>query len=83
MRGHDEFWQSVSCLMMAPQSKIGLGNVFKFTFTPIFLEQESNIEDTINMEQPKFKSEYKIPKKKSYNCKIKEKYKGQILYDFN
>lgn len=35
MRGHDEFWNSLTCIQMTPQTKIGLGKAFKFTFTPI------------------------------------------------
>ena len=83
MRGHDEFWNSVSCLMMTPQCKIGLGKAFKFTFTPILLEGERDISDKINMEQPKFKDQYTIPKKESYNSKIKNKYQGKVQFDFN
>jgi len=39
IRPADPYWQNVSCIQMTPNSKIGLGKYFRFTFSPIIIDK--------------------------------------------
>ena len=34
------YWQTINCILLAPQNKIGLGKHIKFTFSPVCIEKE-------------------------------------------
>lgn len=73
MRGHDEFWNAISCVQMTPQTKIGLGKVFKLTFSPI-CHRESRPKKEAK-KNPKIKTEDK-------GAKLRAKFDGPIEYDY-
>lgn len=39
-RANHPYWQTINCVMLTPQNKIGLGKHFKFTFTPMCIEKD-------------------------------------------
>lgn len=73
MRHNDEFWSSLSCIQMTPQTKIGLGKAFKFTFSPICHRDPK--PKKVPKQNPKIKTQDK-------GAKLRAKFDGPIEYDF-
>ena len=74
MRGHDEFWNSLTCVQLTPQAKIGLGKAFKFTFTPI-CHRRKPVPKKEGWKQSKLKTQDR-------GAKLRAKYDGPIEYDY-
>tara|TARA_B110000285_G_C15044395_1_gene573502 strand:- start:179 stop:583 length:405 start_codon:yes stop_codon:yes gene_type:complete len=83
-RPNNPFWETISGVQLAPMSKIGMGRLIKFCFTPMYIERSELFkkEDKQNLKTPKANELNKFfskdPKQNKMYNNLAQKLEGEV-----